>query len=45
VKLSLKTIMRLGSAGLARHYPERAALRMEAVAEEQGVPPKYLPRF
>ena len=30
---------------LARHYPERAALRMEDVADEQGVPPKYLPQI
>ena len=30
---------------LARHYPERAALRMEAVADEQRVPPKYLPQI
>jgi Rrf2 family protein len=30
---------------LSRHYPERAALRMEDVAEEQGVPPKYLPQI
>ncbi len=31
--------------GLARHYPDSAALRMEDVAEEQGVPPKYLPQI
>ena len=30
---------------LARHYPEDAALRMETVADEQGVPPKYLPQI
>ena len=30
---------------LARHYPESAALRMEDVADEQGVPPKYLPQI
>ena len=30
---------------LARHYPERAAFRMEDVAEEQGVPPKFLPQI
>ena len=30
---------------LARHYPERAALRMEDVADEQRVPPKYLPQI
>ena len=30
---------------LARHYPERTALRMEAVADEQRVPPKYLPQI
>ena len=31
--------------GLSRHYPNEAALRMEDVAEEQGVPPKYLPQI
>ena len=30
---------------LSRHYPDRAALRMEDVADEQGVPPKYLPQI
>jgi len=30
---------------LARHYPGRAALRMEDVADEQNVPPKYLPQI
>jgi len=31
--------------GLARHYPDEAAQRMEDVAAEQGVPPKYLPQI
>ena len=31
--------------GLARHYPEQTALRMEQLAEEQRVPPKYLPQI
>ncbi len=30
---------------LARHYPQRAALRMEDVADSQRVPPKYLPQI
>jgi Rrf2 family protein len=46
VKLSVKSDYAARAVlGLARHYPERAALRMEAVAEEQGVPPKYLPQI
>jgi Rrf2 family protein len=44
VKLSVKSEYAARAVlGLARHYPESAALRMEDVAEEQGVPPKYLP--
>ena len=31
--------------GLSRHYPEGSALRMEDVADEQGVPPKFLPQI
>ena len=30
---------------LSRHYPDGTALRMEDVADEQGVPPKYLPQI
>lgn len=30
---------------LSRHYPDAVALRMDDVAEEQGVPPKYLPQI
>ena len=46
MKLSVKSDYAARAVlGLARHYPERAALRMEDVAEEQGVPPKYLPQI
>jgi Rrf2 family protein len=46
VKLSVKSDYAARAVlGLARHYPERAALRMEDVADEQGVPPKYLPQI
>ena len=30
---------------LARHYPAETVLRVEDVAVEQGVPPKYLPQI
>ena len=46
MKLSVKSEYAARAVlGLARHYPESAALRMEDVAEEQGVPPKYLPQI
>ena len=46
MKLSVKSDYAARAVlGLARHYPERAALRMEDVADEQGVPPKYLPQI
>ena len=46
MKLSVKSDYAARAVlGLARHYPGRAALRMEDVAEEQGVPPKYLPQI
>ena len=46
MKLSVKSEYAARAVlGLARHYPESAALRMETVAEEQGVPPKYLPQI
>jgi Rrf2 family transcriptional regulator, cysteine metabolism repressor len=46
VKLSVKSDYAARAVlGLARHYPEHAALRMEDVAERQGVPPKYLPQI
>ncbi len=46
MKLSVKSEYAARAVlGLARHYPEQTALRMETVAEEQGVPPKYLPQI
>ena len=46
MKLSVKSDYAARAVlGLARHYPDRAALRMEDVAAEQGVPPKYLPQI
>jgi Rrf2 family transcriptional regulator, cysteine metabolism repressor len=46
VKLSVKSDYAARAVlGLARHYPDGAALRMDDVAEEQGVPPKYLPQI
>ena len=46
MKLSVKSDYAARAVlGLARHYPERTALRMEDVADEQGVPPKYLPQI
>ena len=46
MKLSVKSDYAARAVlGLARHYPESAALRMEDVADEQGVPPKYLPQI
>ena len=46
MKLSVKSDYAARAVlGLARHYPDSAALRMEDVAEEQGVPPKYLPQI
>lgn len=46
VKLSVKSDYAARAVlGLARHYPESAAMRMEDVAAKQGVPPKYLPQI
>ena len=46
MKLSVKSDYAARAVlGLARHYPDSAALRMEDVAAEQGVPPKYLPQI
>ena len=46
MKLSVKSDYAARAVlGLARHYPDRAAMRMEDVAAEQGVPPKYLPQI
>jgi Rrf2 family cysteine metabolism transcriptional repressor len=46
VKLSVKSEYAARAVlALARHYPDQAALRIEMVAEEQGVPPKYLPQI
>jgi Rrf2 family transcriptional regulator, cysteine metabolism repressor len=43
VKLSVKSDYAARAVlGLARHYPSRAALRVETLAEEQGVPASYL---
>ncbi len=44
MKLSVKSDYAARAVlGLARHYPDSTVLRMEDVAAEQGVPPKYLP--
>ncbi len=46
MKLSVKSEYAARAVlGLARHYPEGTAVRMEHLAEEQGVPPKYLPQI
>lgn len=46
MKLSVKSDYAARAVlGLARHYPDKVALRMEDVAAEQGVPPKYLPQI
>jgi Rrf2 family protein len=46
VKLSVKSDYAARAVlALTRHYPARAALRVEDVAAEQGVPPKYLPQI
>ena len=43
MKLSVKSDYAARAVlGLARHYPSRAALRVETLAEEQGVPASYL---
>jgi Rrf2 family protein len=43
VKLSVKSDYAARAVfGLARHYPGGAALRVEQLAGEQGVPPNYL---
>jgi Rrf2 family protein len=46
VKLSVKSDYAARAVlGLARHYPHRVAMTMDQVAEEQGLPPKYLPQI
>jgi Rrf2 family protein len=46
VKLSVKSDYAARAVlALAQHYPNRTALRMDAMATEQGVPPKYLPQI
>jgi Rrf2 family protein len=46
VKLSVKSDYAARAVlGLARHYPRQVALTMDQVAEEQGLPPKYLPQI
>ena len=46
MKLSVKSDYAARAVlGLARHYPVSTALRMEVVAAEQGVPPKFLPQI
>jgi Rrf2 family transcriptional regulator, cysteine metabolism repressor len=43
VKLSVKSDYAARAVlGLARHYPRGAALRVEQLGAEQGVPPNYL---
>jgi len=43
VKLSVKSDYAARAVlGLARHYPNGAALKVEDLAAEQSVPPKYL---
>ena len=46
MKLSVKSDYAARAVlALARHYPHHAALTMDQVAEEQGLPPKYLPQI
>ncbi|MGO8925789.1 MAG: RrF2 family transcriptional regulator [Limisphaerales bacterium] len=46
MKLSVKSDYAARAVlALARHYPHHAALTMDEVAEEQGLPPKYLPQI
>jgi Rrf2 family protein len=46
VKLSVKSDYAARAVlGLALHYPRQVALTMDQVAEEQGLPPKYLPQI
>jgi len=46
VKLSVKSDYAARAVlGLARHYPHQIALTMDQLAEEQGLPPKYLPQI
>jgi Rrf2 family protein len=46
VKLSVKSDYAARAVlGLARHYPRQVALTMDQVAQEQGLPPKYLPQI
>lgn len=43
MKLSVKSHYAARAVlGLAQHYPERQAVRVEDLAREQGVPPNYL---
>lgn len=43
MKLSVKSDYAARAVlGLARHFPSESALRVEALASEQGVPPNYL---
>lgn len=43
MKLSVKSDYAARAVlGLARHYPQRTAVRVEALAAEQGVPANYL---
>jgi Rrf2 family protein len=43
VKLSVKSDYAARAViGLARHYPSGEALKVEELAAEQGIPPKYL---
>ena len=46
MKLSVKSDYAARAVlGLARHYPSQVALTTDQMAEEQGLPPKYLPQI
>ncbi len=46
MKLSVKSDYAARAVlGLARHYPRPDSLTMDQLAEEQGLPPKYLPQI
>ena len=46
MKLSVKSDYAARAVlALARHYPRHVALTIDQVAEEQGLPPKYLPQI
>jgi Rrf2 family protein len=46
VKLSVKSDYAARAVlALAQHYPQHVALTSDQMAEEQGLPPKYLPQI